>query len=299
MPSSSSPLWFQHLNTLSARLMDQNLPGGAYLVATPIGNIFDITVRALHVLEQAEGVAAEDTRRTRILLKAYGLTPPLWSYHEHNWRKVLPSLIAHIRAGKRLALVSDAGTPLISDPGFRLVQRCLEENLAVFALPGPCAVITALTLSGLAPTPFHFFGFLPAQVQKRRSFLQKLQLYPGTLVFFESPQRLLGALQDASEVLGDRPSVVAREITKKFEEVQRASLSSLRHFYEGEAPPKGEIVLLIAGTLKKGLIEDPKDLLQRYLSTYPLKEAVSITQRETGLARSTLYQLALALKKTP
>jgi 16S rRNA (cytidine1402-2'-O)-methyltransferase len=298
MNSLSSPLWFQHLNTLSARLMDQNLPGGAYLVATPIGNIFDITVRALHVLGQVEGIAAEDTRRTRILLRTYGLAPPLWSYHEHNWRKVLPLLIAHIRSGKRLALVSDAGTPLISDPGFRLVQQCLEENLAVFALPGPCAAIAALTLSGLAPAPFHFFGFLPAQAQKRRGFLQELRLYPGTLVFFESPQRLLGTLQDALEVLGDRSAVIARELTKKFEEVRRASLGVLRHFYEGETPPKGEIVLLIAGAPKEASSEDPKDLLQRYLMTHSLKEAVLATQRETGLARSTLYQLALTLKKT-
>ncbi|MDR1267870.1 MAG: 16S rRNA (cytidine(1402)-2'-O)-methyltransferase [Holosporales bacterium] len=275
--------------------MRQNLPKGLYLVATPIGNLFDMTVRALHVLEQAHGIAAEDTRHTQILLRTYGISKPLWPYHEHNWQKALPSLMQRMQAGERIALVSDAGTPLISDPGFRLVQECLAEGVPVFHLPGPCAAITALTLSGLPPFPFHFCGFLPSQATKRCLRLQQVSQVPGTLIFFESPRRLLCTLQKAREILGNRAAVIARELTKQFEEVQRGSLEDLAQAC-AERAPKGEIVLLVAGASEQTPAGDPQEVLTRHLATLSLKEAVRAAHQETGCAKSQLYRDALRIK---
>lgn len=266
------------------------------MVATPIGNVFDITLRALHVLEHVDFVAAEDTRRTRILLQFYGLTSAIFPYHDHNWEKALPRLIAKVCMGKRIAVVSDAGTPLISDPGFRLVEQCIAKNIPLFSLPGPSSLTTALTLAGLAPQPFHFFGFLPTQSTKKQTILQSLRSYPGTLVFFESPQRLKGTLQDALAILGARPAVIVRELTKKFEEIQRDSLENLIQCYE-KSPPKGEIVLLIAGMKdNRETPVDPYPVLKKHLMHLSLKEAVRLTQQETGCARSLIYKMAIALK---
>ncbi|MDR2416597.1 MAG: rRNA small subunit methyltransferase 1, partial [Holosporales bacterium] len=158
MSCHASPLWFQHLHAALPKLEAQNFPSGVYLVATPIGNLFDITLRALHVLEKANVVVAEDTRRTHLLLQAYGLSPVMMSYHDHNWEQSLQKIVDKVQEGQRVAVVSDAGTPLIADPGFRLVMQCRAKNIPVFALPGPSSVLAALTVAGMVPYPFHFFG---------------------------------------------------------------------------------------------------------------------------------------------
>lgn len=298
MDHHPSPPWLQHLEAEHSKLDAQSFPCGVYLVATPIGNIFDITVRALHVLEHADCIAAEDTRHTRTLLQFYGLTPAIFPYHDHNWEKTLPQLIAKVHTGKRVAVVSDAGTPLISDPGFRLVERCIAENIPLFSLPGPSSVTTALTLAGLAPQPFHFFGFLPPKSAKRQAVLRSLRAYPGTLVFFESPQRLVNTLQDAFAILGSRSAVIARELTKKFEDIRRDSLENLIGSYK-ETPPRGEIVLLVSGTsLPEAASPDPCPVLKKHLTHFSLKEAVRLTQQETGCARSLVYKMTLELKET-
>src|SRR6185295_1804165 len=218
--------------------------GTLYLVATPIGNLADITHRAIDVLRNVALIACEDTRHTRKLLQHYGISTRTVSYHEHNEQERERQLIDLMREGNDVAVVSDAGTPSISDPGFRLVRAAIENEIAVVPVPGPSALISALIAAGLPTDEFFFGGFLPARTSARRTRLTELRSVPGTLIFYEAPHRLAETLKDAYEILGEREAVVARELTKLHEEIKRGRLSELAEHYSNEEP-RGEIVLLI------------------------------------------------------
>src|SRR5690349_9774277 len=224
------------------------MPGTLYLVATPIGNLADITHRALQVLRDVALVACEDTRHTRKLLQHYGLDTKTISYHEHNEQQRARDLIELLQQGSDIAVVSDAGTPAISDPGFRLVRAAIENGVAVVPVPGPSALIAALVAAGLPTDEFFFGGFLPARASARRARLNELRAVPGTLIFYEAPHRLASSLKDAYEVLGEREAVVARELTKLHEEIRRGRLSELSEHY-ASVEPRGKIVLLIDRTV--------------------------------------------------
>jgi len=220
------------------------MPGTLYLVATPIGNLADITHRAIEVLKKVALIACEDTRHTRKLLQHYGIATKSVSYHEHNEQQRAQELIEILKRGDDIAVVSDAGTPAISDPGFRLVRAAIENDVTVVPVPGPSALISALVAAGLPTDEFFFGGFLPARANARRTRLSELRAVPGTLVFYEAPHRLAETLKDAHEILGEREAVVARELTKLHEELKRGRLSELARHYLNEEP-RGEIVLLI------------------------------------------------------
>jgi 16S rRNA (cytidine1402-2'-O)-methyltransferase len=225
-------------------------PGVLYVVATPIGNLDDITLRALEVLRGADIVAAEDTRHTRKLLTRFDIHAQLTSYHDHNKHEKAPVLIERMRQGQSVALVSDAGTPLVADPGYFLVGEAHRAGLRVVPVPGPCAAITALSVAGLPTDAFTFLGYLPPRSAARRKRLADLAESPHTLVLYESPHRLLKCLNDALEALGDREAAVCRELTKLHEEIARGPLSELVARFTRRAP-KGEAVLLIAGLDRK------------------------------------------------
>lgn len=223
-------------------------PGTLYLVSTPIGNLEDITLRALRVLKEADLVAAEDTRRTRLLFQRYQISRAITSYHDHNKETRSPALLDRLLSGKSVALVSDAGTPGISDPAFYLVRLAIEREVPVVPVPGPSALVSALVVSGLPPDRFIFEGFLPTKSGRRRARLKDLMHEERTLLFFESPHRLTRTLEDVLEIMGDRPAVVARELTKKFEEVTRGPVSRLLGHYR-EKKARGEVVIVLAGRL--------------------------------------------------
>src|SRR4051794_351717 len=227
------------------------LTPGLYVVATPIGNLRDVSFRALSVLAAADAVLAEDTRVTKTLLAHYGITTPLVAYHEHSNDAVRERMLHRVREGQALALVSDAGTPLVSDPGYKLVQAAIAEGLPVTPIPGPSAILTALVVSGLPTDRFFFEGFLPPRSAARKTRLAEVAKIPGTLMLFEAPHRLPEMLADAAEILGERPAVMARELTKMFETVRRGTLPELAEYFAAEGPPKGEIVVLI-GELPEG-----------------------------------------------
>ena len=210
------------------------MPGTLYLVATPIGNLSDITHRALQVLHDVDLIACEDTRHTHKLLRHYGITTKTISYHEHNEQQRAVQLIDQLKQGSDVAVVSDAGTPAISDPGFRLVRAAIENDVPIVPVPGPSALISALIAAGLPTNEFFFAGFLPAKSNARRARLSELQIVPGTLIFYEAPHRLAATLRDAFEILGEREAVVARELTKVHEEIRRGRLSELSDHYERE-----------------------------------------------------------------
>ena len=223
------------------------MPGRLLVVATPIGNLGDLSPRAGETLASADVVACEDTRRSRKLLAHLGIARPLVSLHEHNERRRLPRLLAELEAGRTIALVSDAGTPLISDPGYLLVREAIAAGHSVESVPGPSAALAALTVSGLPPYPHVFLGFPPPKRGRRRSFYERAAELPWTLVLFESPHRLRSSLEDLLEVLGDRPAALARELTKLHEEVVRGSLGELLSEIEGRDSVRGEIVLVVSG----------------------------------------------------
>ncbi|MBD3347595.1 MAG: 16S rRNA (cytidine(1402)-2'-O)-methyltransferase [Candidatus Eisenbacteria bacterium] len=220
--------------------------GRLYVVATPIGNLDDISARAIDVLRSVDAIAAEDTRRTRKLLSRYEIGTPLVSHHEHNEDRAARRVVERILGGHSVALVSDAGTPLISDPGYRLVRLAADEGIDVVAVPGPSAVTAALSVSGLPPLPFRFEGFLPRKKAARRRKLESLAGERATLIFYVSPHRVGAVLSDLVETLGDRPAALARELTKIHEEVRRAPLSELLDG-AAERPPRGEIVVVVQG----------------------------------------------------
>jgi len=223
--------------------------GALYLVSTPIGNLADITYRAVHILKNVDLIAAEDTRTSRTLLMNYQIQTPMRSYHSYNIKSETPKLLNHLGSGKSLALISDAGTPGISDPGYNLVQACTEGGIRVIPIPGPSAMLAALVASGLPSHQFIFEGFLPLK-KGRKTRLEFLKSEPRTIIIYESPHRILKTVQELNNAFGDRPCVMARELTKKFEQFYRGTLLSLKEFLQSNAV-KGEIVLIIAGTMLK------------------------------------------------
>lgn len=278
------------------RLPAAPVAAGLHIVATPIGNLGDVTLRALRTLAAADIVACEDTRVTRILLDRYGIARSLMTYHEHNAAEQRPRLLAALADGKSVALVSDAGTPLLSDPGYRLVLEAAEAGCGVFAVPGPSALLSALVVSGLPTDAFFFAGFLPPKAVGRRKRLSALVAVPGTLVFYESPNRLAAALADMAATLGDRPAAVGRELTKAYETVRRGRLSTLAAEFEGP-PPKGEIVILVGPPAGQAPGADEVDaLLARLLETGTVRSAADEAAAATGLPRRELYRRALELK---
>jgi 16S rRNA (cytidine1402-2'-O)-methyltransferase len=273
-------------------------PPGLHLVATPIGNLADISLRALAVLRGADRIFCEDTRVTRKLLAHYGIKVRLEPYHDHNAEAARPAILAALQRGERVALVSDAGTPLISDPGYKLARAALAEHLPVTAAPGPSAVLTALILSGLPPNPFLFGGFLPRQPGGRRKVLAGWAALEATLIFYETPPRLAAALTDMVEILGPRPAAVARELTKLHEEVRRGALPELAEHYRAEGPPRGEIVVVV-GPPEPGpaLAEDEIDhRLREAVAEIGVHDAAAKLAAETGLPRQALYRRALAIR---
>ena len=272
--------------------------GGLYLVATPIGNLRDISLRALDLLGAADVVACEDTRVTAKLMARYRLTAPRVPYHEHNAERMRPHLIERLKAGAVVALVSDAGTPLISDPGYKLVRAALAEGIPVTALPGASSALTALVLSGLPSDRFLFAGFLSPKSAARRRELSELGAVPATLVLFETAPRLAAALGDMAEILGDRPAAVARELTKLYEEVRHGGLAELAAHYRESGPPKGELVIVIAppAAAQSEATDGALDAaLGAALATMSVKDASAVVASATGRPRRLVYQRALAL----
>jgi len=274
------------------------LAAGLYIVATPIGNLGDITLRALEVLRRVELIACEDTRVTATLARRFELSTERVAYHDHNADIMRPKLLARLQAGAAVALVSDAGTPLVSDPGLKLVQAAVTAGIAVTAIPGPSAMLAALMVAGLPTDRFLFAGFLPPKQGQRRQALGELARVPATLVFFETAPRLAEALADMTDVLGDRPAAIARELTKLHEEVRRGGLGELAmHYGAGEAP-RGEIVLVVGPPAADVPALSAEELDQRIgdaLRTRSVREASAAVAAETGLPRREIYARALAL----
>jgi len=268
------------------------MPGTLYLVATPIGNLSDITHRALQVLRDVDLIACEDTRHTHKLLSHYGITTKTISYHEHNEQQRAEQLIDLVKQGSSIAVVSDAGTPAVSDPGFRLVRAAIENEVPVVPVPGPSALISALVAAGLPTDEFFFAGFLPARTNARRARLTELQSVPGTLIFYEAPHRLAATLKDAYEILGEREAVVARELTKVHEEIRRGRLSELSEHYERE-DPRGEIVVLIDRNVisparQQSSIAALVDQFER--DGMDQRAALKKAARELGISRAEAYR---------
>ena len=284
--------------------MPDNMAGTLYIVATPIGNLEDITRRALHVLGEVDFVACEDTRSTRVLLNHLGIKTRTISYHEHNERERSEQICKLLVAGKNVALVSDAGTPLINDPGFRLTTAAIEMDLPVVPIPGPTAFVSALVASGLPSDQFFFAGFLPARANARRAKLEELRAIPATLVFYEAPHRIAATLADALEVMGNRQATVARELTKVHEEIARGSLRELVQRFDN--PARGEMVLVISGAgideaataeeiapVSRRLIERMSELEREGLDA---RAALKKAARELGMKRAEAYRLVVAQK---
>lgn len=279
----------------------ERLAAGLYLVAVPIGTARDITLRALDILASAEVLVAEDTRSLRHLMEIHGISlgdRPLWAYHDHNGGKMRPRIMAALAEGRSVAYASEAGTPMIADPGFDLVRSARDEGLGVIAAPGPSAVVTALTVAGLPTDRFLFEGFLPNSASQRKTALREIAGVQATLVFYESPKRVAAMLRDAAEVLGpDREAALCRELTKKFEEVIRAPLGQLAEEV-GARSLKGEIVVLIdrgtAITVDEAHIEAR---LRVALENASVRDAADKVAQETGWKRRQVYQMALQLEK--
>jgi len=274
------------------------LEAGLYLVATPIGNLGDITLRALSVLSGASVIACEDSRVTRKLLAAHGIETPMTLYHEHNAQRARPALVRRMAAGEAVALVSDAGTPLISDPGYKLVTEARAQGIKVTALPGASAALIALQLSGLPSDAFFFAGFMPPKSAARKRALAELAAVPGSLVFYESARRLAEFLADAAAVLGSRKASVCRELTKLHEDVIEGTLDVLAARYKADGPPKGEIVVVVAppGAADAGQAADRLDeLLKAAMARFTLRDAVDHVAAESGLPRRRVYARALEL----
>jgi 16S rRNA (cytidine1402-2'-O)-methyltransferase len=275
------------------------LAPGLYVTSTPIGNLSDVTVRALIVLASADLVLCEDTRITRRLLDRYGLNPKLLAYHEHNAAAMRPRILERLRAGESVALVSDAGTPLVSDPGYKLVEAALDAGHRVFPIPGASAALAALVAAGLPTDRFFFEGFLPPKAGARKSRIAELASIPSTLVIYESGPRLMDTLADLAEGLGSRAAAVCRELTKAFEEVRRSDLDLLARLYAGIDPPKGEIVIVIGPP--EAAPDVPAEVLDGKLAaalgTMSVKDAADAISAETGVKRRTVYQRALELSR--
>ena len=284
-----------HNTSVPARPLDVAL----YLVATPIGNLGDITLRALETLAGADVLACEDTRVTRVLLDRYGIVNRPYAYHEHNADEVGPRLLAALSEGRSVALVSDAGTPLVSDPGYRLGQLAIEAGYRVVPIPGASAPLAALVGSGLPNDAFLFAGFLPTKDKAKRDRLQELARVPATLMFFESPHRIAATVAAAAAVLGDdRRATVCRELTKTFEEFRRGTLGELKAFYEDAGAVKGEIVFVIGppDAPPEPEAADVDALLIRLIADMSTGKAATEAAKQTGLPRKELYDRLLELK---
>lgn len=275
------------------------MPGTLYIVATPIGNLEDITLRALRILKEVDLIAAEDTRHSRKLLTHFGISKPLTSYFDHNKELKGDAILEKLGQGLSVALITDAGTPCISDPGYQLVRDAVAAGIAVVPIPGACAAVAALSASGLPTDYFSFAGFLPNKQGKRRERLQVLSAERAVLIFYESPKRVVATLEDMLETLGDREVVVARELTKMYEEFLRGRLSELLARMQGREV-RGEVAILVAPAEAPEIADSPdlEELLTRYLGTgeMSLKDAVKKVTQETGMAKSTVYAEALRIK---
>ena len=272
------------------------------IISTPIGNLGDITQRAAHVLAQADIIACEDTRQTRKLLSLLSISSSaeLWAYHDHNGAKVRPKLIKVMKAGQKVALASDAGTPLISDPGYKLVTACLENDIPVTAAPGPTAPIVALTLSGLPNDRFSFQGFVPQKKKAARDALEDSHLLTMTQIWFETPKRLAATLKMMAGIYGNRYCVIARELTKLHETLYRGMLADLAKRFEDAPILKGELVLVVEGADKHASqvsIEKTSELLRARMHKMSLRDAVEEVENLSGLPRKQIYQLALSVSK--
>ncbi|BBD35748.1 16S rRNA (cytidine(1402)-2'-O)-methyltransferase [Aminobacter sp. NyZ550] len=269
-----------------------------YLVATPIGNLGDITLRALETLAGADHVACEDTRVTRVLLDRYGIRQRPTAYHEHNAGEAGPRLIEALENGRSVALVSDAGTPLVSDPGFRLVGQAQERGIRVVPIPGASAVLAALTASGLPSDAFFFGGFLPVKDGQKRTRLEEVRTVPGTLIFFESPRRVADTLEAMADVLGARQAAIGRELTKAFEEIRTGTLAELAAHYAAADTPKGEIVICVAPPAERTETADDVDkLLLSLAKEMPASKAAAEAARMTGQQKPALYRRLLELRE--
>ena len=300
MSTPSSSL-LTSLVQLTSDLEQQRFPESAlYVVATPIGNIADVSLRALKVLSLVDAIACEDTRNTGLLMSRLGLSTPLFSAHQHNERESAEKIIVRLRKGERIALVSDAGTPAISDPGARIVDAVIDAGLSVIPIAGACAGIAALCVSGLMTDEFHFVGFLPSKTGQRSQLLSRLTSTRATLIFYEAPHRILESAQALANALdGTRRVVVAREISKLFEQIHRCQLSEL-HDWLAQAPEhqKGEFVLLV----EAAVVSDEPDLseaarvLTILLEGNSVSQAAALAARITGLKKNALYDLALKMQ---
>ena len=275
------------------------MKAGLYIVSTPIGNLEDITIRALEVLKGVDLIACEDTRTTKKLLSRYAITKPLVSYHEHNEIEKANELLSLLVEGKSVALVSDAGTPGISDPGYRLVKLASEQGIEVFSVPGPSAALAALSVSGLPTFSFVFFGFPPRTNKTLTDHLTRIKGYPETLIYYESPKRVLKTLRAMSGVLGDRNISVGRELTKFYEEAVRGKISEVIKILEQRKEVKGEITLVVEGaTVDKGKIDLKKvddSLIALKKKGSSLKDAVKIVSEKSGCSKSKTYKRALQI----
>lgn len=276
-------------------------PVGLYIVATPIGNLSDITLRALDILKLVDLIVCEDTRVSGGLLSHYGIRKPLVSYNDHNAAERRPEIFEAINNGKRVALISDAGTPLVSDPGYKLVREALEQGLYVTAIPGASSVLAALCLSGLPSDSFYFGGFLPAKTEALKKYITSLANVPATLIFFESARRIEESLGVLRDVLSDRQAAIVRELTKLYEENRRGKLSELLENIQKNGSPKGEVVIVISPPQAEEAINnnDIETQLNILLKSHSVKEAASIIAEQTGRSRKEIYAIALKIKPQP
>ncbi len=274
------------------------LVSGLYVVATPIGNASDISLRALAVLQGADVIVAEDTRVTAKLLALHGISRPLLTYNDHNAARERPKLLERLSVGAALALVSDAGTPLISDPGHKLVREAHASGIAVYTVPGASALLASLSIAGLPTDRFFFAGFLPSKSGERRKALEELKTIPATLVFFESPQRLKDTLAEMTEIFGAREATVTRELTKLHEELRRGTLDALAAHYAAAPTPKGEITLVVGPPAEAAPADQVRvdTLLSLALPHMPVKAAAELIAEATGHTRRDIYARALRLK---
>ncbi|GFM68795.1 16S rRNA (cytidine(1402)-2'-O)-methyltransferase [Pseudomonas cichorii] len=288
---------------MTAPVVSNSTLGSLYVVATPIGNLDDMSVRALKVLREVALIAAEDTRHSSRLMQHFGISTPLAACHEHNERDEGSRFITRLLAGDDVALISDAGTPLISDPGYHLVRQARAAGVQVVPVPGACALIAALSAAGLPSDRFIFEGFLPAKAVGRKSRLEVLREEPRTLIFYEAPHRILECLQDMEQVFGpDRPALLARELTKTFETLKGLPLAQLRAFVEGDSnQQRGECVVLVAGWTppedEDVVGAEARRVLDLLLEEMPLKRAAALAAEITGVRKNLLYQVALDKQK--
>lgn len=281
---------------------ESDLAAGLYIVATPIGNLGDISLRALDTLRKVDIIACEDTREAGKLTSFYEIEAKKIPYHDHNAAEMRPKIISMLQEGRRVALISDAGMPLVSDPGYKLVENCIAQGLHVTCVPGATASLTALVLSGLPSDRFLFAGFLPPKSAARRSALAEVKEVPATLIFYETAPRLADSLVDMQAILGDRPAAVCRELTKKFEETRRGALSQLAAHYEKSGAPKGEIVIVVAPPAANAAEQWTDDAVDRALAKMmdgegmSVKDASAFVAAQSGLKKSGIYQRALLLR---